>query len=28
VVTGAQFSLARKLRHMVQDVALGRDDEM
>jgi hypothetical protein len=28
VVTGAQFSLARKLRHMAQDVALGRDDEM
>ena len=28
VVTGAQFGLARKLRHMAQDVALGRDDEM
>jgi len=28
VVTGAQFSLARKLRQMAQDVALGRDDEM
>ncbi len=28
VVTGAQFSLARKLRHMAEDVALGRDDEM
>jgi hypothetical protein len=28
VVTGAQFSLARKLRHIAQDVALGRDDEM
>jgi hypothetical protein len=27
-VTGAQFSLARKLRHMAQDVTLGRDDEM
>jgi hypothetical protein len=27
-VTGAQFSLARKLRHLAQDVALGRDDEM
>lgn len=26
VVTGAQFSLARKLRHMAQDVALGRDE--
>ena len=28
VATGAQFSLARKLRHMAEDVALGRDDEM
>ena len=28
VVTGGQFSLARKLRQMAQDVALGRDDEM
>ncbi len=28
VVSGSQFSLARKLRHMAQDVALGRDDEM
>jgi hypothetical protein len=28
VVTGAQFSLARRLRHIAQDVALGRDDEM
>lgn len=28
VVSGAQFSLARKLRHVVQDIALGRDDEM
>jgi relaxase-like protein len=28
VVSGAQFSLARRLRHMAEDVALGRDDEM
>jgi len=28
LVSGSQFSLARKLRHMAQDVALGRDDEM
>ncbi len=28
VVSGSQFSLARKLRHIAQDVALGRDDEM
>ena len=28
LVTGTQFSLARKLRHMAEDVALGRDDEM
>jgi len=28
VVTGAQFSLARKLRQIAHDAALGRDDEM
>ena len=27
-VTGAQFSLARKLRHLAEDVLLGRDVEM
>jgi MobA/VirD2-like, nuclease domain len=28
VVTGAQFSLAGKLRHLAEDVLLGRDPEM